>query len=288
MNRTTAQPEPPKKRNRPFILTAGLLIAAVLASYPFVINRCAFFPDRRDLLPVEQLPAGVEEIFIPTDDGERLQCYWLPRPPSDRVLLYFHGNSGNIGHRLPQLRSLADLEVNVLGGGYRGYGKSSGRPSEHGIYADGRAALRHATARLGFKPDKVILLGRSIGSTVAVEIARGQPLGGVILVTPLTSGKAMARAHGFGPLAYFAGDKFNNLRKIDQLRAPLLIIHGTADEITPFNMGERLYSQAPEPKRFVAIAGGRHNDIGWTRHNGYWDAIADFLQKQKGAAAGDH
>jgi fermentation-respiration switch protein FrsA (DUF1100 family) len=123
---------------------------------------------------------------------------------------------------------------------------------------------------------------------VAVEIARGQPLGGVILVTPLTSGKAMARAHGFGPLAYFAGDKFNNLRKIDQLRAPLLIIHGTADEITPFNMGERLYSQAPEPKRFVAIAGGRHNDIGWTRHNGYWDAIADFLQKQKGAAAGDH
>lgn len=260
------------------LLAAGLLVAAAVASYPLVINRCAFFPDRQNMLPVEHLPEGVEEIFIATADGERLQCYWLPRPPSDKVLLYFHGNSGNIGHRLPQLRKLAGMGINVLGVGYRGYGKSSGRPSERGIYADGRAALRHVTEEWGFDTGRVILFGRSIGSAVAVEIGRNLSVGAVILVTPLTSGKAVARAQGFGPLAYFAGDKFNNLAKIDQLRAPLLIIHGTEDRITPFYMGQQLYDQAPEPKQLVVIEGGGHNDIGWTAQRDFWDAIKVFLR----------
>lgn len=259
-------------------LIVGLLIGALVASYPFVINHLAFYPDRRGLPSDEQLPAGIEEIYIPTEDGERLQCYWLPRPSSDRVLLYFQGNSGNIGQRLPGLQILADMGLNVLGVGYRGYGKSSGRPSERGIYTDGRAALQYVTGQLGFSTGRVVLLGRSLGSAVAVEVARKKSLAGVVLVTPLTSGKAMARVHGFGPLAYFVGDRFNNLRKIDQLHSPLLIIHGTEDEVTPFSMGKRLYELAPEPKSFVVIQGIGHNHIGWAGHERYWNAIAYFLR----------
>jgi uncharacterized protein len=261
-----------------WLLIVLLLIAtAMIVSYPLVINSCAFYPDTGDLLPVASLPADVEEIYVSTEDGERLQCYWIARPRSDRVLLYFHGNAGNIGQRLSELRALADLGLNVLGVGYRGYGKSSGRPSENGIYADGRAALRFVTEQKGFAPERVLLLGRSIGSTVAVEIAREQPLGAVILVTPLTSGEDMVRASGLRALARFIGDRFNNLRKIDELRAPLLILHGTEDDITPFWMGLKLYGRAPEPKHFVTLEDRGHNDIGRAGHNAYWDAIAAFL-----------
>lgn len=272
-------PEKSHKLFRPWGLIVGLFLAVALAAYPFVINWFAFYPDQADLLSADQVPAGVEKIWVETEDGEQLQCYWLSNSSSSRIVLYFHGNAGNIGQRLPQLQKLAGTGVNVLGAGYRGYGKSTGRPTEQGIYADGRAALRYATEQLGFDLHQVFLLGRSIGTTVTLEIAGGRSLAGVILVTPLTSGKEMAREHGFGPLAFFAGNKFNNLDKIGRLKAPLLIIHGTEDSVTPFYMGKRLFSMAPEPKQFVAIPGGGHNDIGWTYgNNAYWEAVSGFLR----------
>ena len=268
-----------KKPLSRWVIVAVLVLAAALAAYPFAINWFAFYPDQQDLISGDQVPDGVEEVWIETEDDQKLQCYWLPKTSSSRIVLYFHGNAGNIGQRLSQLQKLAETGINVLGVGYRGYGRSTGRPTEQGIYADGRAALRYATERLGFDMHQVFLLGRSIGSTVALETARGRHLAGVILVTPLTTGKAMAQEHGFGPLAFFAGNKFNNLEKIGQLKAPLLIIHGTEDNVTPFYMGKRLFSMAPEPKQFVAIPGGGHNDIGWTGNgDSYWNAIADFLR----------
>jgi len=253
-----------------------VLAAVAWLSYPWVINSCAFHPDRRNLPATSQLPSGVEELFITTDDGERLHCYWLPRPPSPRALIYFQGNSGNMAQRIPELMRLADLGFNVLGAGYRGFGKSTGRPTESGIYRDGRSALNYLLTRHAFQKRQVILLGCSIGSAVAVEIARGEPLGAVILVTPISSGKEIAKAHGYGPLAYFAGDAFDNLSRIDQIRCPLLIVHGTADEVTPIDMGRQLYAKAPEPKYFVAIEGAHHNDIAFFAPDRYWGAIKDF------------
>ncbi|MBR9980688.1 MAG: alpha/beta hydrolase [Desulfatitalea sp.] len=255
-----------------------VLLVVLLGSYPWVINRCAFYPERENPLTGAHLPVGVEEVYIDTADGERLHCYWLPQPDGDRVVIYFHGNAGHIGYRMPELQQLAALGLNVLGVGYRGYGNSSGRPTEAGIYADGRAALHYVTQQRGYALDRVFVLGRSIGSTVAVEIGRAHPIGGMILVTPLTSGKAMARAHGFGLLSIFAGDRFNNLEKITRVRAPLLILHGTEDTITPFYMGQQLYDQAVAPKRFVTLQGGGHNDIGAPGHSAYWDPIAAFIR----------
>lgn len=242
-----------------------------------LLNFYSFHPDRHDVPDAKQLPAGVEEVFLPTSDGETLQSYWLARPASSRVLIYFHGNAGNISHRIPDLRILADMGVNVLGVGYRGYGKSSGKPSEQGIYLDGEAALAYVSRAHGFTPERVILLGRSIGSTVAVEVARHHDLAALILVTPMTTGRAMGKYHGFGMLAALAGDAFDNLGKIVDIRCPLLIVHGTRDKIVPYTMGEQLYALAPWPKHFTAVEGAGHNDISTRGSGPYWRAIRAML-----------
>jgi pimeloyl-ACP methyl ester carboxylesterase len=260
---------------RRWVLPA-MLTMIVTSSVAGIIHGCAFHPDRRDIPATDQLPAGIKEIYISTEDGERLQCYWLARPPSRWVLIYFMSNTGNIAQRIPDLMHLADLGLNVLGAGYRGFGKSTGRPSERGIYLDGRTEL-YAMLQRGFKKAQVILMGRSLGSAVAVEIAQDQAIGGLILVAPLTSGKAMALAHGFGPLAYFIGDAYDNLDRISHIRCPLLIVHGTEDEGAPMDMGRQLYAAAPAPKRFVAIRGAHHSDISRFAPDQYWGAIRDFI-----------
>ena len=263
---------------RRIVTTLLILCTGYMAmSCRFLINRMAFFPDRIDVPPADRLPNGVEQVRIPTSDGQQLQGYWIPRSDSRRVLIYFHGNAGNISHRLPDLLNLARMKVNVLGVGYRGYGTSTGRPSEAGIYLDGRAALRYISEGKGFNPGRIYLLGRSIGSTVAVETARNQNLAGIILVTPLTTAKAVAKANGFGIFAALAGDAFNNSGKIHDLRAPLLIIHGTRDDIIPFGLGRELFDLAPEPKAFAAIEGAGHNDISQAAGGRYWDTIEQWV-----------
>ena len=243
-----------------------------------LVNVFTFYPDRSNVPDPAQLPAGVAELFIPTADGERLQCYHLTNPASDTLLIYFHGNAGHIGHRIPELQRLAAMRLNVLGISYRGYGKSTGRPSEAGVYADGEAALNYAQGRLGFAPERIMLLGRSLGASVAVEIARGRPLRAVILVTPFTSGQEMGRRMGLGPLARLAGNAFDSLSKVNELRAPLQVVHGTADEVVPFSMGQRLYAAAPEPKQFAAVQDGLHNDLEIATATPYWNAIQSFIQ----------
>lgn len=255
-----------------------ILIGLMIMNCRFAVNHFAFHPDRQDLIPPDRLPAGVEERFVPTPDNEKLQCYWIPRSDSQRLLIYFHGNAGNIGHRMDDLLTLADMGLSVLGVGYRGYGRSTGRPSERGIYADGRAALAYGMKTLGFKQGQIILVGRSIGSTVAVETARQQTLAAVILVSPMTSGRAVGRAHGFGFLSHLAGDAFDNLSKIKTVHSPLLIIHGTADEVIPFDLGRQLFQAAGPPKQFVAVEGAHHNDLSIIHAQPYWQAVRAFLQ----------
>jgi uncharacterized protein len=241
-----------------------------------LVNKFAFFPDRRDTIPVHALPENVKEIFVTASDKTRLQCYLLPAPGADAVLIYFHGNGGNIGQRLPELGHFRDFGVAVLGVGYRGYGKSGGRPSEKGIYKDGAAAFRYAVDSLRFKPERVILCGRSIGTTVAITTAVGSTPGGLILVTPLTTGRAYGKANGMGIFSLLAGDAFDNLSKCPRLRCPVLVLHGTMDEVIPFAMGRQVYEGITTAKQFVAIPGGQHNDLEF-KSPGYWNAIRDFI-----------
>lgn len=245
-----------------------------------IINVMAFHPDTKNVLSVDRLPSGVEEQFISSGDNFKIQSYYLPFKDSDRLLIYFHGNAGNIGHRVYDLMKIRSMGVNVLGISYRGYGKSDGKPSEDGIYADARAALKYSEKQLGFSLDKIIIMGRSIGTTAAVQTAQQLKLAGLILISPLTSGKAQAKTTNLSPLAFLAGDAFNNISKIKNIICPVLIIHGTNDKIIPFRMGEEIYNGLQTKKELVKIEGAGHNDLSIEYYELYWASVKKFLKDQ--------
>jgi len=253
-----------------------------LAGCSNLVNQFAFYPDTRTIIPAEKLPPGVKEIFFTTADKVRLQAYHVTHPTSERILIYFHGNAGNICHRLSDFLNLKNCGINVLAVSYRGYGKSSGKPSEKGIYIDGSAAFDYAMQTLGYSLDNIIIFGRSIGTTVAVHISQHKDIAGLILITPLTSAKAQAKAKGLGLFSFLAGNAFDNLAKILTIKCPMLVIHGTDDEILSFSMGQEIFDQAVVEKRLVPIEGAGHNNLAQVDPEKYWGAIAEFIRQVEG------
>ncbi len=245
----------------------------------FIVNQLAFYPDSVDVLPKDRLPHGVEELFIDTEDQVRIQALYLPLADSDKVLIYFHGNAGNIYHRIADLVQLRKFGVNVVGVSYRGYGKSEGTPSEEGIYQDGDAVFKYVTEELRFSQSNIIVFGRSIGTAVAINSTKNREIGGLILVTPLTSGKALAKAGGLGIFSSLVGNAFDNLTKIKDVKMPLLVIHGTNDRIIPFSMGKEIFDSAQTKKKFIKIEGAGHNNLQASYRQAYWPAIFDFIKQ---------
>ena len=275
------------KFEQQFLRACGVLSAWLLCGCTSVVNRVAFLPDRTYTVSDDLLPAGVRRVFIPTDDGEKLEAL-IATPPGDarpaKLVLYFHGNAGNISQRVHQLDAMAQVtQAVVLGLGYRGYGASTGSPSERGIYHDAEAALRHAMTELGYVENQIVLCGISLGSAVAVNTAMDRNLAGVILVTPMTSGRELARDHGRGGMAWVAGGAFDSLSRVPRLRAPVLVIHGTLDEVIPYRMGQQLFAAIPTRKQFVTIDGARHNNVAYVDPRRFWAAIRDFVETTKPA-----
>ena len=227
----------------------------------------------------EEIPIGVKELYIVTEDNERLQCFFVANISSKKLVIYFHGNAGNIHDRLSELIDLSKAGANVFGIGYRGYGKSSGRPSEKGIYKDGFASLKYAQETLGYPPDKTFICGRSIGTAAAMHISAKRNLAGIILITPMTSGRQLAKDLGFGPFSIIAGDSFNNIEKCSQILSPVLIIHGDKDEVVSWAMGKEIYNTLKITKKMITIEGGHHNDLEFENPQLYWNSIAEFINE---------
>lgn len=245
------------------------------------VNKFAFYPDRASNIPPGNLPRNVQEIYIKTADNINIQSYFISDKSSDKLLVYFHGNAGNIGHRLQDLIKLGSFGINVLGVGYRGYGKSQGTPSEAGIYIDGKSALNYATDLLGFTMENIIIMGRSIGTTVAIHVSQDIRVGGLILVTPLTSGEDLAKASGFGIASFLARGTFNNLSKIKKVSCPTLVIHGSLDKVIPVEMGEAIFNSSKSEKQFITIDGANHNDLSTRYQEYYWPPIKRFINQMK-------
>jgi pimeloyl-ACP methyl ester carboxylesterase len=218
-----------------------------------------------------------EEVYLCTEDGVRIHAFWIESPGATRALLFLHGNAGNASHRLPNAARLARLDIRVLLLDYRGYGMSEGRPDEAGVYADARAGLDHLVTERGFPIGRIVVFGRSIGSAVAVDLARGRDLAGVILESPFTSMGEVARGALGPPAAWAVGDMFDSASKIDQLRTPLLFFHGDRDDIVSIELGRSLYERAPEPKSFEVIEGAGHNDTVEIGGEAYFERIRHFL-----------
>jgi uncharacterized protein len=238
------------------------------------MNALLYLPARR----VARTPAAAglrfTEVEFRADDEERLHGWWVPAgaPVIGHVLLC-HGNAGNIGDRVPHLALLSAAGFDVLVFDSRGYGRSSGRPSERGTHLDARAAREVLGRQDGVDAARVLYLGESLGGAVALALALELPPAGLILQSAFTSVRDMARRHyPFLPRAVVP-DAYPNLRRIPRLRAPLLMLHGANDGIVPLMHGEELYAAAPEPKRIEVFPDAGHNDLvgpDWTETISEW------------------
>ena len=236
-----------------------------------------FFPEAR----IDQTPRDVglafDDVYFTTSDGIRLNGWFVPSPGARLTLLWSHGNAGNISHRLDNIREIHQrLGIGVFIFDYRGYGRSDGSPTEAGLYLDARAAREALVQRLGIPPERIVYFGRSLGAAVALDLALAHPPPGLILESPFLSVRAMANRTLPGS-GFLFKSRFDSLAKIRQLRTPLLILHGDADEVVPYEHGRRLWEAASEPKAFYTIARARHNDTYLVGGGEYWDAWRKFL-----------
>jgi len=220
----------------------------------------------------------VTDCYFKTTDGLTLHGWFVPTDASDNMLVWLHGNAGNITHRLDNLKILQEYHFSIFIFDYRGYGKSEGKPSENGLYIDAESAYDFLVQTKKFSPENIVLFGRSLGGSVAVELALRRKSAGLILESSFTSMAAIARQVApFLPTTKILKMKFNTLNKIPKINVPVLIIHGEQDELIPFSHGQKLYEAANQPKFFYPVANAGHNDLYLIGGQTYFERVAHFV-----------
>jgi len=239
---------------------AGLYLILALSIYMFQ-RHLIYYPDAAYYTPADAGLSGVSEVKLDTADGETLIAWYAPARPGQPTLIYFHGNAGNIKDRAPRLDRFSGAGYGVFLFSYRGYGGSTGTPSERALIADAKRAYDHLSEH-GVQPADIIPYGESLGSGVAVQLAAEKKVGAVILDAPYPSLPAIGkRIYPFLPVETFMTDRFDSKRHIQQVNAPILILHGTEDTTIPIALGRELFEAAPEPKEMAVIQGAGHSDI---------------------------
>jgi len=262
-----------------FIIFAGayLLLVAML----FFFQGSLVYQPRRQLEATpdqHERPMDYEDVSLTTSDGVKLHGWFVPAAPEPKgTVLMFHGNAGNISHRLETIAIFHNLGYNAMIIDYRGYGRSEGSPGEEGTYRDAEAAWGYLTRKRKIEADRIVLFGRSLGAAVAAWLAVEKHSAGLILESAFTSVPDRgAEMYKFLPVRLLARINYDTLGRIGKLRCGLLVIHSTDDEIIPFHHGQKLFEAAKEPKRFQEISGG-HNNGFITSGNIYKNALAEFL-----------
>ncbi|MFC1883233.1 alpha/beta hydrolase [Thermodesulfobacteriota bacterium] len=260
-------------------LTAIVVIGLLLFFSNRIINFFIFYPQSRfDSLP-PSWGLQYEDIFFKSGDGIELHGWFFPGRNGLPIILFCHGNAGNISHCLPVVEQMNERNLSVFIFDYRGYGKSKGSPYETGIYKDGLAAYDQIIKSKGIPPEDVVPFGHSLGATVAIEIALKREVRALILESAFTSLKDMAKTiFVFRPFAPLLGPNYNNVEKIRHITKPKLIIHGEQDEIVPFQLGKKLFDASGQPKFFLPLAGAGHNDVHLIGGERYADIIAAFAK----------
>jgi uncharacterized protein len=274
-----------------------LLLAAGLAGYVMLFeDSFIYFPAKypagvwergRRQAREGEIVARTEDVQLAAADGVRLHGWYctpqvgrggaLEAVETERTLLFLHGNAGNLSHRYEIIEHFVKLPVNVLIIDYRGYGKSEGRPSEEGLYADARAAWDYLTQARGMPASQIVIFGESLGGAVAIDLATKTQACGLIVQSSFTSIADMAaEVLPFVP-PFILRTKMDSLSKIGQVSSPKLFIHSQADEIVPYRLGRRLFDAAHAPKQFYEVKNAPHNltfDIGGAA---YYEALRDFI-----------
>jgi abhydrolase domain-containing protein 17 len=252
------------------------IILNLIIGYSALVFFAIFFSNSMIFLPPR---AGYKNtpdfIKLITADNETIFALYLPNKHAKYTLLVSHGNAEDIGYILPFLQALHDHGFAVFAYDYHGYGLSSGKPNERNTYSDIDAAYEYLTNNLHIHPENIIVYGRSLGVAVALDLASRHPVAAAILQSGfVTAFRVMTNL----PLIPF--DKYNNLKKITQLKCPVLIIHGTADNVIPFWHGQKLYNAIKTPKQFYKVTNAGHNDLLMFAGEEYWQTIKDFVKHQ--------
>lgn len=276
--RTARSRRPPRSPYNRFAMRLALALAslAALASgcRESVERGFIYYPAPEMVADPGSAGLTFRTVEFVTADGLRLHGWLVPgRLPT--TILWCHGNAGNISHRVGKLEMLVrELGVGVFLFDYRGYGRSEGVPTEAGLVRDAVAA-RAALLREGAPPGRLVYLGESLGAAVAIDLALGSPPLALVLEAPFASIPAMAHRVLPGS-GLFVKTRWDSLSKAPQLRAPVLIVHGEADQVVPIAQAQSLFGAIATPKTFVAVAGAGHNDLSWSRE--YRDALKEFLR----------
>jgi hypothetical protein len=250
-----------------WLLRLPLIAYLTLGGYAY------FLSDRQIFLP--QLAGNaalpVPPLRLQTQDGGTIAALHLTHASAQYTVLYSHGNAETLGDIYPRLQQVRDLGFNILAYDYRGYGQSSGTPSEQAAYRDIEAAYRYLTQTLQVSSGQILVLGRSVGGGPATYLAEQHPVAGLILESTFTSIFRVVL-----PVRILPFDKFPNRDRLSHIRVPVLILHGTQDRVVPFAHGQALYAAARVPKTLVAIPGADHNDVIAVGGDRYEQALQDF------------
>jgi hypothetical protein len=248
-------------------------------------DRFIFFPVRELIGSPADLGLDFTDVHFAASDGVRLHGWWIPAEPERAVILFLHGNAGNIADRLESIRIFHDLGLSVFIIDYRGYGRSEGSPSEQGTYADAGGAWLYLTAERGIAAERLVVFGRSLGAAVACQLAVDHTPRALILESAFTSVRDMARAaFPVLPVGSLIRMRYDNLAKIERVACPVLFVHSREDEIVPFEHGRRLYEAARAPKAFVELRYG-HNEGFLLSGEVYTDGLEAFLVEHVDAPA---
>jgi fermentation-respiration switch protein FrsA (DUF1100 family) len=267
-------------------LALGVVLYLFQSSLVFLAN----MPGRK----LDATPADIgllfDDVRITTADGERLHGWYIAAEDPRGALLFFHGNAGNISHRLESIAIFNGLGLDVLIVDYRGYGQSTGKPSEQGTYRDAQAAWDYLVEERGLAPGRIVVFGRSLGGAVGAQLgarlAEEAAPAAVIIESSFTSGADMARRlYPIYPAQLLTRLRFPVRDHVARLRCPVLVVHSRDDEIIPFAMGRAVYDAAPEPKSFLELRGD-HNAGFWISRSTYQAELDRFLTAALGRSQG--
>jgi fermentation-respiration switch protein FrsA (DUF1100 family) len=260
-----------------WLLGAIVLFGGFVALMYATQRSLMYFPDTQRTPPADAGLRDTEEVVLDTADGEKVVVWHLPPRGNRPVILYLHGNAGSLALRADRFRALTGDGTGLVALSYRGYGGSTGRPTEAGLIADATAAYEFAAAR--YSAERIVLFGESLGTGVAIALASEHKVGRVILQAPFTSAADIgAAAYPFLPVRLLMKDQFRSDERIAKVKAPLLILHGAFDRVVPLALGERLLALANEPKRLVRFPRGGHNDLD---SQGAQAVVREFLSEMQ-------
>ncbi|MEE9441512.1 MAG: alpha/beta hydrolase [candidate division Zixibacteria bacterium] len=245
----------------------------------FMQHKMVYFPSYTISVTPQEANLEYEDLYLTTNDGVKINAWYVPTDSSRATIILCHGNGGNISHRLETIELFNRLNLSVLIFDYRGYGKSEGRTTEEGTYKDAEAAWDYLIEEKNVPPERIIVFGRSLGGAVACWLAREKNLGVLIVESSFTSiPDIAAKLYPYLPVRLIARFDYNSGEYIKDIKSPVLFIHSPDDDLVAYDLGKKLFEEANEPKEFLEISGG-HNEGFLSSGSHYRNGIKNFLDK---------